>query len=222
MSVCTEATPPVVNADQHFPDLPSRGIVEDVALQADREVAPARRRDRLRLPGRHGSGLDPRESANAIISRNVYDAADQLLQVQDGYLTTDQATEVTWTYTQNGKRLTLTDANSNRTTFEYDGLDRRYRTSSLPTTRIPARPPTMSSSRIRRRNGNVTCSPAARRHQHRAHGYDNLSRLIAEGRARGRLCRGRRRLHLRSARAANERLDVGADRRRSPTTGSAA
>jgi RHS repeat-associated protein len=62
------------------------------------------------------------------IVRNVYDAAGQLTQVQEGYGTSIQANEVTNTYRGNGQRETLTDAGGNRTTFEYDGYDRLKRT----------------------------------------------------------------------------------------------
>jgi RHS repeat-associated protein len=58
------------------------------------------------------------------ITRNVYDAAGQLLQVQRAYGTPLQQNYATYTYSSNGKRQTVKDANSNLSTFEYDGLDR--------------------------------------------------------------------------------------------------
>ncbi len=58
------------------------------------------------------------------ITRNVYDAAGQLLVVQRAYGTTLQQNYATYTYTANGKRQTVKDANNNLSTFEYDGFDR--------------------------------------------------------------------------------------------------
>ena len=52
------------------------------------------------------------------------DAAGQPLQVQRAYGTPLQQNYATYTYTANGKRQTVTDANGNLSTLEYDGLDR--------------------------------------------------------------------------------------------------
>ena len=65
------------------------------------------------------------------IVKNSYDPAGQLIRVTEGYGTADQADEVTNGYTPNGKLQTLTDAENNRTTYEYDGHDR------LATLRFP-------------------------------------------------------------------------------------
>jgi YD repeat-containing protein len=58
------------------------------------------------------------------ITRHTYDAAGQLLLVQRAYGTSVQQNYATYTYTTNGQRQTLKDANSNLTTLEYDGFDR--------------------------------------------------------------------------------------------------
>jgi len=58
------------------------------------------------------------------ITRNVHDAAGQLVQVQRAYGTAVQQTYAAYTYTPNGQRRTVKDANNNLTTFEYDGFDR--------------------------------------------------------------------------------------------------
>ncbi len=58
------------------------------------------------------------------ITRKNYDAAGQVLSVQRGVGTTLQQTYAVYTYSQNGKQLTLRDANNNRTTMGYDGFDR--------------------------------------------------------------------------------------------------
>ena len=59
------------------------------------------------------------------ISKNLYDAAGQLLQVIDGFGSDVEATEATFTYSPNGKKLTLRDANGNLATFVYDPFDRQ-------------------------------------------------------------------------------------------------
>jgi RHS repeat-associated protein len=58
------------------------------------------------------------------ITRNTYDAASQLSKVQRAYGTSLQQDYATYTYTANGQRETVKDANDNLSTFEYDGFDR--------------------------------------------------------------------------------------------------
>ncbi len=58
------------------------------------------------------------------ITRSVRDAAGQLLQVQRAYGTPLQQTYAAYTYSSNGQRQTVRDANNNLTTFEYDGFGR--------------------------------------------------------------------------------------------------
>jgi RHS repeat-associated protein len=62
------------------------------------------------------------------ITRISYDAANQITKVQAAYGTADQSDEVTNTYTSNGKSASLTDAEGNKTTYEYDGFDRLSKT----------------------------------------------------------------------------------------------
>jgi RHS repeat-associated protein len=61
------------------------------------------------------------------ITHNVYSTAGQLLQVQRAYGTSLQQNYVTYTYTPNGKRASVTDANGNRAEMRYDGHDRQNR-----------------------------------------------------------------------------------------------
>jgi YD repeat-containing protein len=58
------------------------------------------------------------------ITRNIYDSAGQLLQVQKPVGTSLQQNYATYTYTPNGKQQTVTDANGNKAQFVYDGFDR--------------------------------------------------------------------------------------------------
>ncbi|HEX8240151.1 MAG TPA: RHS repeat-associated core domain-containing protein [Allosphingosinicella sp.] len=59
------------------------------------------------------------------ITRNVYDAAGQLLKVQQAYGTSLQQDYVTYTYSPNGQRTSVTDANGNKASMTYDGHDRQ-------------------------------------------------------------------------------------------------
>ena len=69
------------------------------------------------------------------ITHNIYDAAGQLTQVQKAYLTTLQQNYATYSYSLNGKQLSVTDANGNRAEMTYDGFDRQVRwTFPSPTT----------------------------------------------------------------------------------------
>jgi RHS repeat-associated protein len=61
------------------------------------------------------------------ITRNVYDAAGQLLQVQRAYGTPLQQNYATYEYTPNGKQKAVIDANNNRAELTWDGFDRQRR-----------------------------------------------------------------------------------------------
>lgn len=61
------------------------------------------------------------------VTQRSYDAAGQLLQVTKALGTTAQANDATYSYSANGKPLSLTDANGNVMTMAYDGFDRQVR-----------------------------------------------------------------------------------------------
>ena len=61
------------------------------------------------------------------ITRNSYDAAGQLTLVQQAYGTPLQQNYAAYTYTPNGHRQDVTDANGNRAQLRYDGFDRLRR-----------------------------------------------------------------------------------------------
>ncbi|MBC9033005.1 RHS repeat-associated core domain-containing protein [Sphingomonas sp. JC676] len=70
------------------------------------------------------------------ITRNSYSIADQVTKVQTAYGVTGQVSdEVTGTYTTNGKLATVTDAENNMTTYEYDVFDRLSKTRYPVTTK---------------------------------------------------------------------------------------
>ena len=62
------------------------------------------------------------------ITKNSYDAAGRVTKVQTAFGQTEQADEVTVTYSSNGKTATVKDAEGNLTTYEYDGFDRLKKT----------------------------------------------------------------------------------------------
>lgn len=63
------------------------------------------------------------------ITRTTYDAAGQVTLVQSGYgVSGQQADEIATVHTSNGQVSYMTDAEGNRTTYEYDGHDRRFKT----------------------------------------------------------------------------------------------
>jgi len=61
------------------------------------------------------------------ITRNFYDAAGQLLQIQRAFGTGLQQNEATYTYSLNGKQVSVTDANGNKAELTWDGFDRQKR-----------------------------------------------------------------------------------------------
>jgi len=62
------------------------------------------------------------------ITKTSYDSASQPTLVQTAYGTADQANEKTASYTNNGELASVTDAQANTTTYEYDGFDRLVKT----------------------------------------------------------------------------------------------
>jgi RHS repeat-associated protein len=61
------------------------------------------------------------------ITHNIYDAAGQVTQVQRAYGTSLQQNYATYTYSANGKQLSVADANGNIASMTYDGFDRQIR-----------------------------------------------------------------------------------------------
>ncbi|WP_422058504.1 RHS repeat-associated core domain-containing protein [Sphingomonas sp.] len=61
------------------------------------------------------------------ITRNFYDAAGQLIKVQQGVGTSVQIDYARYEYSANGKRTAVIDANGNRAEMTYDGHDRQAR-----------------------------------------------------------------------------------------------
>jgi YD repeat-containing protein len=63
------------------------------------------------------------------ISKTLYDSAGRLYQTKTAFgISGEEANEVTATFTANGQIETVTDGEGNKTTYEYDGLDRMAKT----------------------------------------------------------------------------------------------
>jgi RHS repeat-associated protein len=62
------------------------------------------------------------------ISRNGYDAANQLTSITTGYATSSAHTEMSTVFSNNGRPVSVTDAKNNKTTYVYDGFDRLSQT----------------------------------------------------------------------------------------------
>ncbi|HEY5721886.1 MAG TPA: RHS repeat-associated core domain-containing protein [Allosphingosinicella sp.] len=73
------------------------------------------------LPGSEGNDGPDR------ITRNIYDAAGQRLQLREGVGSNVEAAEATWAYNLNGQVTTVIDGNGNRATLSYDGHGRQDR-----------------------------------------------------------------------------------------------
>jgi YD repeat-containing protein len=69
------------------------------------------------------------------ITRNIYDAAGQRLQLREGAGTAIEAAEATWAYNDNGQVTTVIDGNGNRAELRYDGHGRQDRWTFPSTTR---------------------------------------------------------------------------------------
>jgi RHS repeat-associated protein len=115
------------------------------------------------------------------VTYNHYDALNRVVKVTTAYGVTGQAAdEQARTFTDNGQLLTLTDAEANRTTYEYDGHDRLVKT-RFPD---PALDNTSSTSDYEQitnydANGNVK-GFRTRRNETLTMTYDNLNRLITK------------------------------------------
>jgi RHS repeat-associated protein len=123
------------------------------------------------------------------VSQTVYDAAGQVTQVKVGVGTANAATERTLTYSNNGKLATLKDANTNITSYTYDGFDRLQTTTFADTSHEDLAYDANSNvtSRTNRAGQAITYSyDALDRPMHKGgaaagtdYVYDNLGRLTS-------------------------------------------
>ena len=85
------------------------------------------------------------------VTRNVYDAAGQLVQVRKAVGTASPVLEqgyATYSYTANGKQQYVIDANGNRAQYGYDGYDRQTYWYFPSTTRPSAFDPTTQATAL--------------------------------------------------------------------------
>jgi RHS repeat-associated protein len=71
------------------------------------------------------------------ITRNIYDAAGQRLQLREGVNTLAEGTEASWAYNGNGQITVIVDGNGNRAELRYDGRGRQDRWFFPSATRPP-------------------------------------------------------------------------------------
>lgn len=69
----------------------------------------------------------PANTPHDRITKTIYDAAGQILQVRVGFGSPVEAADVTYTYSANGQIEDVIDANGNRARHEYDDFDRPVR-----------------------------------------------------------------------------------------------
>jgi YD repeat-containing protein len=114
------------------------------------------------------------------ITKNTYDAVGRVTKVQAGVGTADQADEVTSAYTSNGQTAYVTDAESNRTAYSYDGYGRLARTEyPSPTKGANASNASDYEQLGYDANSNVT-SRRLRDGLSIAYAYDKLDRLVTK------------------------------------------
>ena len=113
------------------------------------------------------------------ITRNVYDPAGQILQVQHAYGTPLQQNHASYSYSANGRRTSVTDANGNRAELRYDGHDRQVRWVFPHPTTAGAVNEGDYEAYTYDANGNRT---ALRRRDGTtlSYSYDNLNRLLVK------------------------------------------
>jgi len=110
-----------------------RGLVECTAVRMNPAVFGSLPSSACTLGTAGSEGADR-------ITRIVYDAAGQRLQLREGVGTSVEGTEATWAYSANGRVTTVIDGNGNRAELRYDGHDRQDRW-TFPSTTRPTSPP---------------------------------------------------------------------------------
>jgi RHS repeat-associated protein len=121
------------------------------------------------------------------ITRTVYDNAGQVLQVQkaygvttaNGFPTTLQQTYATYTYTDNGKPASITDANGNKAAYGYDGFDRQT-IWAFPSTTTPGAASTTDFEQYGYDDNSNRTSLKKRDGRTLTYSYDALDRVIVK------------------------------------------
>jgi len=114
------------------------------------------------------------------ITKNGYDAADNVTSIITGYLSSAQRTERTVTFTNNGKPATMADGKNNLTTFEYDGFDRLSKT-RYPSPTTAGTSSTTDYQQLTYDAASNTTAKRLRDGQSVSMTYDKLNRLTHRG-----------------------------------------
>lgn len=118
------------------------------------------------------------------ITRNLYDAAGQLLQVQRAVCTPLQQNEATYSYSLNGQRASVTDANGNRAELRSDGFatapESPSRTASMSAAIMPraASAPRSARTAARRWRRSAATAPCQARRGLAGGGDHHLTNLL--------------------------------------------
>lgn len=111
------------------------------------------------------------------ITKTIYDVAGRVSKIQTGYgVSGVAADEITNTYSNNGRIATITDAESNKTTYEYDGFDRLKKT-RYPHPTTAATSSTTDYEELGYDAGSNVTSRRLRDGTSIANSYDDLDRL---------------------------------------------
>lgn len=114
------------------------------------------------------------------IAKNTYDAAGRVTKVQTAYGATEQADEVTTSYSNNGRLAYVVDAENNRTGYTYDGHDRLAKTEYPSATKGANAVNASDYEQLTYdANSNVT-SRRLRDGNSIGYGYDNLNRMVSK------------------------------------------
>jgi RHS repeat-associated protein len=122
------------------------------------------------------------------ISKTLYDAVGRVYQAKTAVgITGEEANEVTRTFTANGQVESVTDAEGNKTTYEYDGHDRLAKTRYPDTTKGAGTSSTTDYEQPTYESlaGGTRTSPLVVAYRNRANqtanfGYDALGRQISK------------------------------------------
>jgi RHS repeat-associated protein len=106
------------------------------------------------------------------ITQNRYDDASELLQLRKAVGTAIETADATYTYTDNGKRKYVIDANGNRAELRYDGFDRQVRWVFPSTTRPSAFSPSTPANA-------VSTSGALNENDYEAYTYDAAANRLS-------------------------------------------
>jgi RHS repeat-associated protein len=115
---------------------------------------------------------------NDRIAKTEFDAVGRVWKVNSALGTAETSVEVTNGYSDNGQLVSVTDAEGNKTSYEYDGFD-RLRTTRYPVATVAAGASSMTDyEQLAYDAASNVVSRRQRDGQTITYGYDNLNKLI--------------------------------------------